>query len=288
MKRISIWRAESFSDRISRCRMKPPPENRMRELFDEVAGKSPLDPEEAVRRTTRGPQRKRFYAQAAVTETADGFAITLDDKPVRTPSGRPLAAPNREIAEAIAAEWDAQTGFHRSADHAADAALPTASSTPWSIGSTPSPTTSRNISSPTCCSTAPVIPRRWSRARRALGSGAVLGRGYARRAFHSRRGHRACAPARSRDPGGARGAAIGSLVDRGPACGHDADRLGAAGAGAVPWRARPTRSGPPRMSTRTGTASNGAWTRKSRRAAPRGWSISRPRRILEALNPGVG
>jgi chaperone required for assembly of F1-ATPase len=80
----------------------------MRELFDEVAGKSPLDPEEAVRRTTRGPQRKRFYAKASAVASPDGFAITLDGKPVRTPSGRPLAAPTREIADAIAGEWDAQ------------------------------------------------------------------------------------------------------------------------------------------------------------------------------------
>jgi len=80
----------------------------MRELFDEVSGKSPLDPEEAVRRTTRGPRRKRFYANAGVVEARDGFAITLDDKPVRTPSGRALVAPAREIADAISAEWDAQ------------------------------------------------------------------------------------------------------------------------------------------------------------------------------------
>ena len=83
----------------------------MRELFDEVAGQPPLDAEEAVRRTTRGPPRKRFYAQAAVAETPDGFAVRLDDKPVRTPSGRALVASNREIAEAIAAEWDAQKDF---------------------------------------------------------------------------------------------------------------------------------------------------------------------------------
>ena len=83
----------------------------MRELFDEVSGKSPLDPEEAVRRTTRGPRRKRFYAKAGVVEAADGFTITLDDKPVRTPSGRPLVAPTRAIADAIAAEWDAQKEF---------------------------------------------------------------------------------------------------------------------------------------------------------------------------------
>jgi chaperone required for assembly of F1-ATPase len=83
----------------------------MRELFDEVAGKSPLDPEEAVRRTTRGPRRKRFYTHAAATDAADGFAITLDDKPVRTPSGRALVAPTREVAAAMAAEWDAQQEF---------------------------------------------------------------------------------------------------------------------------------------------------------------------------------
>jgi chaperone required for assembly of F1-ATPase len=80
----------------------------MRELFDEVAGQSPLGPEEAVRRTTRTPQRKRFYAQAGISETPEGFGITLDGKSVRTPSGRPLLAPNREIADGIAAEWNAQ------------------------------------------------------------------------------------------------------------------------------------------------------------------------------------
>jgi chaperone required for assembly of F1-ATPase len=80
----------------------------MRELFDEVSGKSPLDPGEAARSATRGPRRKRFYARAGVVESPDGFAITLDDRPVRTPSGRPLAAPNRKIADAIVAEWDAQ------------------------------------------------------------------------------------------------------------------------------------------------------------------------------------
>jgi chaperone required for assembly of F1-ATPase len=80
----------------------------MRELFDEVAGKSPLDPQEAVRRTTRGSQRKRFYASVGVGEAEDGFTITLDGKPIKTPSGRQVIAPARSIAEAIAAEWNAQ------------------------------------------------------------------------------------------------------------------------------------------------------------------------------------
>jgi chaperone required for assembly of F1-ATPase len=80
----------------------------MRELFDEVAGKSPLDPQEAVRRTTRGPQRKRFYANAGVGEADGGFSIALDGKPIKTPSGRELIAPVRSIADAIASEWNAQ------------------------------------------------------------------------------------------------------------------------------------------------------------------------------------
>src|SRR6266446_5377254 len=80
----------------------------MRELFDEVAGQSPFDPEEAVRRATRVPRRKRFYASAGVAEADGGFAVTLDGKPIRTPSGRHVVAPNRAIAEAIAAEWNAQ------------------------------------------------------------------------------------------------------------------------------------------------------------------------------------
>jgi chaperone required for assembly of F1-ATPase len=80
----------------------------MRELFEEVSGKSSLDPEEAVRRATRTPRRKRFYASAGAAETAGGFAITLDGKPIRTPSGRHVVVPNKEIADAIAAEWEAQ------------------------------------------------------------------------------------------------------------------------------------------------------------------------------------
>jgi chaperone required for assembly of F1-ATPase len=80
----------------------------MRELFDEVAGQSALDPQEAVRRTTRTPQRKRFYKEAAVTEVDGGFGVVLDGKSVRTPSGRALTAPTREIADGIVAEWNAQ------------------------------------------------------------------------------------------------------------------------------------------------------------------------------------
>jgi chaperone required for assembly of F1-ATPase len=80
----------------------------MRELFDEVAGKSPLDPQEAVRRSTRGPQRKRFYTNAGVGDADNGFSVTLDGRPIKTPSGHKVNVPARTIADAIAAEWNAQ------------------------------------------------------------------------------------------------------------------------------------------------------------------------------------
>ncbi len=80
----------------------------MRELFDEVAGKSPLDPREASRKSSRTPLRKRFYTSAGVAEGADGFAVTLDGKPIRTPGKNALVAPTRGLAEAMATEWEAQ------------------------------------------------------------------------------------------------------------------------------------------------------------------------------------
>ena len=80
----------------------------MRELFDEVAGQSPLDPEELVRRATRVPQRKRFYSEAGIAEANGGFAITLDGRPIKTPRGRQVIVPVKEIAQAIAWEWQAQ------------------------------------------------------------------------------------------------------------------------------------------------------------------------------------
>src|SRR5262245_17981120 len=80
----------------------------MRELFEEVAGQSPLDPGEAVRRTSRAPQRKRFDKEAGVSEADGGFIVTLDGKPIKTPSGKLVVVPRREIAEAIAEEWRAQ------------------------------------------------------------------------------------------------------------------------------------------------------------------------------------
>ena len=56
----------------------------------------------------RASQRRRFYRNATATAADQGFAVRLDDKPVRTPAGRLLAAPTLVLAEAIVAEWNAQ------------------------------------------------------------------------------------------------------------------------------------------------------------------------------------
>jgi chaperone required for assembly of F1-ATPase len=52
---------------------------------------------------------KRFYKAVTVAPAEDGFAVTLDGRPVRTPARKPLAVRSRALAEAIAAEWRAQT-----------------------------------------------------------------------------------------------------------------------------------------------------------------------------------
>jgi chaperone required for assembly of F1-ATPase len=80
----------------------------MRELFDEGADQAAVDPMESARRSARAVRRKRFYASAGVGETDGGFTVTLDGKPIKTPSGRTVIVPARSLAEAIAAEWRAQ------------------------------------------------------------------------------------------------------------------------------------------------------------------------------------
>ena len=77
----------------------------MRELFENTP---PDDPIEATRRSMRTVLPRRFYETAATAAVADGHAVRLDDKPVRTPARRVLAAPTPALAEAIAAEWQAQ------------------------------------------------------------------------------------------------------------------------------------------------------------------------------------
>ncbi|MCA1362758.1 ATPase [Bradyrhizobium sp. IC3069] len=80
----------------------------MRELFEEAARQPAPDPRESARGSARTPLRKRFYKEAGVVDAEGGFAITLDGKPIRTPSGRQLVIPTRALADSVAAEWSAQ------------------------------------------------------------------------------------------------------------------------------------------------------------------------------------
>ncbi len=80
----------------------------MRDLLEEMFAKEPLDPAEAARRGARPRLPARFYAQAGVEQVDGAFGVALDGRPVRTPARRILAAPTRALAEALAAEWQAQ------------------------------------------------------------------------------------------------------------------------------------------------------------------------------------
>lgn len=52
---------------------------------------------------------KRFYKTVATVAVDGGFGVTLDDKALKTPAKGPLVLPTEALAQAIAAEWDAQT-----------------------------------------------------------------------------------------------------------------------------------------------------------------------------------
>ena len=62
-----------------------------------------------------GWSMKRFWTAAGVAERPEGWAVTLDGRPVRTPAKAPLALPTEALARAVAEEWDAQQGEVRPA-----------------------------------------------------------------------------------------------------------------------------------------------------------------------------
>mgnify|MGYP000020274458 CR=1 FL=1 len=53
---------------------------------------------------------RRFWKASTVAPRDGGFADLLDDRPLHTPARRPALLPARALAEAVAAEWDAQEG----------------------------------------------------------------------------------------------------------------------------------------------------------------------------------
>ena len=53
---------------------------------------------------------RRFYRAAAFEPAPDGFVLTLDGRPARTPGRAPLVLPKAALAEAVAREWHSQEG----------------------------------------------------------------------------------------------------------------------------------------------------------------------------------
>lgn len=50
---------------------------------------------------------KRFWTAAEVVDAGAVFGVALDGRPMKTPARADLAVPTRELAQAIAAEWNA-------------------------------------------------------------------------------------------------------------------------------------------------------------------------------------
>ena len=65
-------------------------------------------PKGPITDTMQKPLAKRFYKSVTV-KSGDDHHILLDGRPVKTPGKRALALPTHALAEAIAAEWAAQT-----------------------------------------------------------------------------------------------------------------------------------------------------------------------------------
>jgi len=51
---------------------------------------------------------KRFWKEARSVDAAGVFEVRLDARPVRTPAKAPMVLPTRALADAVAAEWNAQ------------------------------------------------------------------------------------------------------------------------------------------------------------------------------------
>jgi chaperone required for assembly of F1-ATPase len=58
----------------------------------------------------RPPLPKRFYKSVTVARRDKGFAVLLDGRSIKTPKKKDLVLPTKALADAVAAEWAAQTG----------------------------------------------------------------------------------------------------------------------------------------------------------------------------------
>lgn len=77
-------------------------------MFGARGAHEPIDPMKAAQTARRSTLPRRFYSDAKVERSHDGWQLLLDGKPAKTPRRLPLAVADQTIAEAIAAEWSAQ------------------------------------------------------------------------------------------------------------------------------------------------------------------------------------
>lgn len=73
-----------------------------------ATGQHQPDPVAAAQKAMRNALPSRFYEQAAVLERDGLFHVALDGRTARTPARNPLAVTSRPVADALAAEWQAQ------------------------------------------------------------------------------------------------------------------------------------------------------------------------------------
>ena len=239
----------------------------MRDILDDLFGNEPIDPTESARRGLRVQLRKRFYQSAGIGEGAP-HPVLLDGRAVKTPAGGTLAAPVKPLAEAIAAEWNAQ------GERIEPATMPLtrlANTIIDGVAPNPEPIADeivKYLGSDLVCYRADAPEglvaaqaRHWDPVlawtREAHGARFVLSEGV----MFVAQPESAVAAARADS--------VRSVAARRRERHHHADRLGAARArGRARGGSASRRRGPPRMSTKTGTWSSGAATSSRCSAAP--------------------
>lgn len=75
-----------------------------------ASGQRQPDPVAAAQSAMRNPLPARFYDSATVLERDGLFHVALDGRIARTPARNPLALGSKPVADALAAEWQAQVG----------------------------------------------------------------------------------------------------------------------------------------------------------------------------------
>lgn len=81
----------------------------MRDILNDLGDMlSDADPVRRAQIKSKMELPKRFYDNAGIAETDDGFAVQLDGRTVRTPAKKVLQLPTRPLAEIVRDEWQAQ------------------------------------------------------------------------------------------------------------------------------------------------------------------------------------